>query len=183
MNNLLTPIPLKFVQSKSSLFWRDCLWAYKRHQLTWRDLVQVASQRVNDGSENEQEIELASVGKVNIWKISELAQSLSENEYSEELSKQKWLFLSLAWLYENQENFPEPLAIVEEIYADFDYPSSIESFIRYLPPSDGYISKQFSQEQNRLRLMTKWHEFLLKNSVMFKVQKHVKDKINNGVFP
>lgn len=158
-------IPLQFVQSKSSLNWGDCLWAYKRELLTWKDLIQVALERVENGSSNELEIELANVSKDSVWKVSELAQALvGLGGNSEETSKQKWLFLCLAWAYENRESIPDPLGAVETIYADFDYPSAIESFVRFLPPSDGYVPAQFSLEQNHQRLMTKWSEFLLKNS-------------------
>lgn len=160
-----TLIPLQFVQSKSSLNWGDCLWAYKRELLTWKDLIRVALERVENGSSNELEIELANVGKDSVWKVSELAQALAEQgKNSVETSKQKWLFLCLAWAYENREKIPDPLGAVETIYADFDYPSSIESFVRFLPPSDGYEPTQFSQEQNHQHLMTQWSEFLLQNS-------------------
>lgn len=158
-------IPLQFVQSKSSLNWRDCLWAYKRELLTWKDLIQVALERVKSGSDNVLEIELSNVGKDSVWKVSELAQALAEQGgNSEEESKQKWLFLCLGWAYENREKIPDPLGAVEGIYADFDYPSVIESFVRFLPPSDEYVPAKFSQEQNHQRLMTKWSEFLSKNS-------------------
>lgn len=158
-------IPLQFVQSKSPLNWGDCLWAYKRNFLTWKDLIKVAFERVENGSSNELEIELAHVSKDSVWKVSELAKVLAEQGRNfEEASKQKWLFLCLAWAYENRERTPDPLGAVEAIYADFDYPSAIESFVRFLPPSDGYVPAQFSHEQNHQRLMTKWSEFLLQNS-------------------
>ncbi len=112
----------------------DLLWAYQRKLLTWKDLIQVAIDRVNSGSDNSLEIELAAVGKESVWKVSELAQTLAEQcVNSEEGSKQKWLFLCLAWAYANQKNLADPLEAVEGIYADFDYPSAIESFVRFLP--------------------------------------------------
>lgn len=158
-------IPLQFVQSKSFLNWGDCLWAYKHEFLTWKDLIQVALERVENDSSNELEIELANASKDSVWKVSELALALAQQGgNSEELSKQKWLFLSLAWAYENREKIPDPLGAVETIYADFDYPSSIESFVRFLPPSDGYDPTQFSHEQNHQHLIKQWSEFLLKNS-------------------
>jgi hypothetical protein len=161
-----TLIPLQFAQSTSPLNWIDLLWAYKRNLLTWKDLIQVAINRVDNGSDNSLEIELAAVDKESVWKVSELAQALANQcSNSDESSKQKWLFLCLAWAYENRENLADPLGSVEGIYADFDYPSSIESFVRFLPPSDGYVPAQHSQEQNHQRLMTNWEEFLQRGSV------------------
>jgi hypothetical protein len=141
-----TLIPLIFAQSKSTLDWGDYLWAYKHQMLTWKDLIQAAIERVKSGSTNEQELELSNVNKESIWKASELVEMLA------------------AWAYENREENPDPLGAVEVIYADFDYPSTIESFVRYLPPSDGYNPSQFSPEQNHKRLMAKWSEFLSQNS-------------------
>ena len=163
MSNTL--IPLQFAKSKSSLSWSDCLWAYKRAYLTWKDLVNFAIERVEDGSSNEFEIELSNIGNDSVWKVSELTQALAEQVgNAEHISKEKWLFLCLAWAYENRESIPDSLGAVESIYADFDYPSAIESFVRFLPPSDGYLSAQFSVEQNCQRLMKKWSEFLIQNS-------------------
>lgn len=161
-----TLIPLQFAQSKVPLNWMDFLWAYKRNLLTWKNLIQVAIDRVDSGSDNSLEIELAAVDKQSVWKVSELAEILANQcGNSDEESKQKWLFLYLAWAYENREKLADPLGVVEGIYADFDYPSSIESFVRFLPPSDGYAPAQHSQEQNHRRLMTKWEEFLQRGYV------------------
>jgi hypothetical protein len=46
------------------------------------------------------------------------------------------LFLLLAWLYENRGKVQDPLGLVEELYADFDYPEQIAGFVRYMPPQD-----------------------------------------------
>lgn len=156
-----TLIPLQFAQSKSSLNWMDLLWAYKSNLLTWKDLIQVAIDRVDSDSDNSLEIELAAVDKESVWKVSELAQTLAKQcSNSDEESKQKWLFLCLAWAYENREKLADPLGVVEGIYADFDYPSAIESFVRFLPPSDGYVPAQHTQEQNHQRLMANWEKYL-----------------------
>lgn len=50
-----------------------------------------------------------------------------------EISRDKWLFVLLAWLYANRDEVDEPFAIVEQLYADFDYPPQIEAFVRYMP--------------------------------------------------
>lgn len=159
MNDML--IPLQFAQRKFPLNWMDFLWAYKRNLLTWKDLIQAAIDRVGNGSDNELEIELAAVDKQSVWKVSELAEALvNQCSNSDEESKQKWLLLCLSWTYENREKLADPLGAVEDIYADFDYPSAIESFVRFLPPSDGYVPAQYSQEENCRRLMMNWEEFL-----------------------
>ena len=48
----------------------------------------------------------------------------------------------------------------ERIYADFDYPSELESFVRYMPVTDKYNPKAHSATENHARLMSKWKAFL-----------------------
>jgi hypothetical protein len=48
-----------------------------------------------------------------------------------------WLFLSLAWVFEHRETLHDPLGLVEMLYADFDYPREVASFVRYMPPPPG----------------------------------------------
>lgn len=162
MNNSL--IPIHFAQRKCRLNWSDLLWAYRREFLTWRDLIKVASDQVQSGSENSLEIELSEVTKEYVWKVSELAQTLADrSNNSEEESKQKWLYICLSWAYERRELFVDPLGEVEIIYANFDYPSAVKSFVRFLPPLDGYVPAQHSQEENHQRLMKNWDEYIRRN--------------------
>ena len=55
--------------------------------------------------------------------------------------QESWLYAILTWVYEHRDKLPDPLGIVEELYADFDYPPEISSFVRYMPPSDNYEPK------------------------------------------
>ncbi|MNL84591.1 hypothetical protein D3C87_2126040 [compost metagenome] len=43
------------------------------------------------------------------------------------------MFLLLNWVFEHREQFTDPLGMIETIYADFDYPEEITSFVRYMP--------------------------------------------------
>ncbi len=157
-------IPLEFALHRSSLNWVDLLWAYQRNLLTWKDLIQVAVTRVRSGSDDSLEVELSSVDKQNVWKVSELAQALGEKSRgSNEESKRKWLILCLAWAFENHEKLADPLGEVERIYADFDYPREIDSFVRFMPASDGYLPGEHSTQQNHQRLMTMWENYLKRN--------------------
>jgi hypothetical protein len=154
-------VPFEFVEKEAPLTWADLLWGYRRSFLSWRDLVHAAEKKVAEGSSNDLEIELASVDKESVWKVSELAERLAaKDDGTQNQSKMKWLFLVLAWLFEKRFELDDPLGKVEEIYADFDYPSEIESFVRYMPPTDGYAPQEHSKEENYTRLIRKWGEFL-----------------------
>lgn len=42
-----------------------------------------------------------------------------------------WLYLALDWLHEHRDEYADPFEVVEMLYADFDYPSEIEGFVRF----------------------------------------------------
>jgi hypothetical protein len=49
----------------------------------------------------------------------------------------KWTYLELKAAYELRTRLQDPLGVVEEIYADFDYPARVASFVRYMPVPPG----------------------------------------------
>ena len=52
-------------------------------------------------------------------------------------SVRKWTYLELKAAYELRDRLRDPLGVVEEIYADFDYPAPVAVFVRYMPPPPG----------------------------------------------
>ena len=56
----------------------------------------------------------------------------------------------------------DPLESIEIIYADFDYPAEIESFVRYMPVNDEYDPWAHSDAENEQRLLTHWKDYLLR---------------------
>ncbi|MEK3933818.1 DUF2247 family protein [Sporosarcina sp. FSL W7-1349] len=80
-----------------------------------------------------------------------------------QIEKRKWRFALLASLkMEYPDDLEELLSQVAEVYADFDYPEGMESFINYLPPPDGFDPSRYTKEENVVRLFTLFNEFLNK---------------------
>lgn len=52
-------------------------------------------------------------------------------------SVRKWTYLELKAAYEIRSHLDDPLGLVEQIYADFDYPPAVAGFVRYMPPPAG----------------------------------------------
>ena len=157
----LTPVPFSFIKNVS-LSWRDALWGYERQLIGWSGIVDFAVDRVSAGSDNPLEIELSGLGKSETQQVGELLRALANRELDKkcETAEKKWLFLVLAWLFERRADVSDPLSEVETIYADFDYPSEIESFVGYMPATDGYDSSKQSIEENNARLFAKWEKYL-----------------------
>ncbi|MFH4113778.1 DUF2247 family protein, partial [Acinetobacter baumannii] len=72
-----------------------------------------------------------------------------------------------SWLWINRESFEDTLDEVESIYTDFDYPAEIESFIKYIPPTDGYDPSIHSHTENINHLMSNWEKYLQKSAIRF----------------
>jgi hypothetical protein len=68
-------------------------------------------------------------------------------------SARKWLYLELKAAYERRSDFVDPLGVVEEIYGDFEYPSAIQGFVRYMPLRPG-------DEHGEAALVERWAAFL-----------------------
>lgn len=116
-------------------------------------------------AENEDEpivVEIAGLSKSEASETGQLLNKLEAKtiDVDEEAVKAKWLYLSLAWLFENRASSPDPLEAVEVLYSDFDYPEDVAQFVRYMPVTDGYDPSAHSTEENHSRLLSKWRSYL-----------------------
>jgi hypothetical protein len=157
-------LEISFILDRVNIQWQEVVWGYKHGYLNWSEIVRLAEIKLQQGREKPLEIELASLGKEEVWRVRELVDKLSRNEMdtiSTDRIKKKWLYLVLAWVYENRKEISDPLGKVEEVYADFDYPEEIEQFVRYMPiEKDQYNPSDHSKEENEKRLFYKWNEYL-----------------------
>src|SRR5207244_2099654 len=104
---------------------------------------------------------LSSVGKEDDWKVGELLTNLAAGDrISESASKCRWLFLILLWAYESRDEMEDPLGFVEKVYADFDYPEGVDSFVRFMPPAEGWDPLAHTHEENERRMFVNWRKYL-----------------------
>ena len=90
--------------------------------------------------------------------IDELPETLAQLESPDHIhdpreSARKWLYLQLKAAYDRRQDLDDALGVVEEIYADFDYPPSIQGFVRYMPLQPG-------EESGEAALFERWANFL-----------------------
>lgn len=166
----LYPIPADFINEKVNLSWCDIKWGYENNLLTSEIPIKKAENSLLTENYTNAELELSflipSESNDITPFINELCPNFKEDEY--ENVSQKWLYVILSWLWINRENFEDPLDEVESIYTDFDCPAEVDSFIKYMPPTDGYNPSLHSYTENINRLMKNWENYLKRCAVKYK---------------
>ncbi|WP_163583478.1 DUF2247 family protein [Gracilibacillus saliphilus] len=78
-----------------------------------------------------------------------------------DLEKRKWRFNALVNLKMSYiDKHEELLNKIAEVYADFQYPEDMDNFIHYLPPKEGVNPTNYSQQENEIRLINLFINFL-----------------------
>ncbi|MBE2166166.1 DUF2247 family protein [Acinetobacter oleivorans] len=166
----LFPMPADFINKKVTLSWCDIKWGYEKNLLTSEIPIKKAENSLLTGDYTKAELELSflipSESNDITPFINELCPNFKEDEYA--ITNQKWLYVILSWLWINRASFEDPLDEVEGIYTDFDYPAEIDSFIKYMPPTDGYNPSLYSYAENINRLMKNWENYLQKSALKYK---------------
>lgn len=158
---MISLIPWAFIRERVWLSWRDASIGYRRQWLSWDGAIALACSRLSEGEDDPLVVELAGISKVAAACVGPLLDTLASHDTTDEAtSKDKWLYLNLAWLFENKNKVDDPLGAVECVYADFDYPEEVAPFVRYMPVTDGYDPSIHSSAENFSRLMINWQAYL-----------------------
>ncbi|HFB2896890.1 TPA: DUF2247 family protein [Neisseria gonorrhoeae] len=148
---------LDLTAQKVRLSWKDILWGYENKYLGWADVAAYA-RKMTLSDHDERVFKLSLTNKSNIFELKPVLEDLASETRG--YSPKNWLYILLNDVFHRKEEFDDPLGEVEKIYADFDYPEEIESFVRYMPPKDGYIPSNHSYEENIARLYSHWEHYL-----------------------
>ncbi|WP_429434308.1 DUF2247 family protein [Pseudomonas sp. BS3782 TE3695] len=128
------------------LNWKEPLYGFEHGFIDEKGVSEYTCKTLTEKSSQEA-IELASLLPQENYLASDLLQSLADKDLSPVTDTTKpWILLLLSFLLEHQEDYEDPLEIVEELYANFDYPEEIASLVRYMPtpkeskdPKRGYL--------------------------------------------
>ena len=150
-------IPLDFVRKRARIGWCDIKFGLANHLLDPQAPSIFAVDQVRELEEPPPAIlELAESGEDG--RTMELVELAAEGEKDcDPKLRDKWLYIVLAWLYEQRHVDSDPLQRVEEVYADFGYPSRIAGFVRYMPMVGADLG---SKEANEQRMLNRWKQYL-----------------------
>ena len=158
MHELKLRIPADFLLEHARMGWRELERGLANGLIDAAAVIECAIDEVGRVAEPTKEvIELA--GSDDSDSIAELVAALaaSEPSVSEASIQKKWLYLTLAWLYERRDAIADPLQIVEEVYEQFGHPAEMASFIRYMPMVGPDLG---SREANEHRMISRWKEYV-----------------------
>ncbi|MED4079458.1 DUF2247 family protein [Halalkalibacterium halodurans] len=161
-----------FKQNKIKYDWRTLYVGLKMDLIKYSDVVNYAVEFLTEHPDiSDENIVQLAWGGADIDYESLLVDILKELHINElnldaevwQLEKRKWRFGILAYLkMKHQDDLEELLNKVAEVYADFNYPEDMDSFINYLEPKDGFNPSQYSKEENVTRLINLFYDFMNK---------------------
>ncbi len=151
-------IPYGFIRNRVRMTWREILFGLDEELLDPSAPTHLATDIVDEAnSPDSRLVDLAGLSAHQDARP--YVEALAAREPEEPLPeiKAKWLCVSLAWLYERRNEYEDPLREVAKVYADFDYPERIASFVHYMPMDEPDLG---SRELNEARLYQKWKDYL-----------------------
>ncbi|SET27125.1 DUF2247 family protein [Thorsellia anophelis] len=163
---------MKYEIVKKYIFleWTDIHWGYKHKLIGWRDVVNYASDSLLEGNNiNELIAEISFIDKSTVFKLDSLLDQLDIKLENYDVGK--WLYIELKYIFDNRASISDPFGDVEKIYAEFDYPEEIESFVRYMPVMDK-TSINNSHEENIIQLYKNWEKYLYKAGTKYQKYAH-----------
>ena len=131
-------MPAEFVVARVILTPGELAYGYLQGWLADADAVSVAVAGLGLVTQAPPSYEeLALLLSDDYGRIPALISDLWEHSDSHDDCAGVWLFLALNWVFDHRAMHSDPLAIVEQLYADFDYPDAIEGFVRFMPARQG----------------------------------------------
>lgn len=138
----------------------DLRYGFERGFLKPADAIALAAHEMGCGSDDDVLLALGSLLRDEGGRVPEVLKLLDDPErvHDPRESARKWLYLQLKAAYDERERLNDPLGVVEEIYADFDYPQAVAPFVRYMPLRPG-------DEPGVGPLMARWADYLAREGV------------------
>ena len=158
MDLIKLKIPAEFIGERASLSWSEARFGIVNELLDPSAAIDLAAEKVAV-LEHPPAVLVELAGAEKDEPTQGLVDQLADSEPPppEKEVRNKWLYLVLAWVYEHRDSYPDPLQIVEEVYADFGYPKQISGFVRYMPMEGPDLG---SRDANQQRLFERWKKYL-----------------------
>lgn len=159
-----------FKKEKIKYDWKTMYVGLKLNLINYNDITNYAVEYLSMHPEtSNQEIIQLAWGSIDSECESILEKILKESHINDlnldteswQFEVRKWRFVILTYLkIKHQDDFERLLNKIAEVYANFNYPKDMDSFINYLPPKEDFNPSQYSKEENIVRLINFFNDFL-----------------------
>jgi hypothetical protein len=159
-------VPAAFVLAEDvPMTAEDLRYAFERGFLKPADVVALAEHEVGQGADDDILMALASLLRDEVGCVAGVLDRMDDpmRVHDAREPARKWLYLQLKAAYDEQVRLSDPLGAVEEVYADFGYPSAVAPFVRYMPLRPG-------DKPGTGPLMDRWRSFLSREGLALRRQ-------------
>jgi hypothetical protein len=154
------PITFGFLRTHAKITWRDIDYGLKHGLIDASVPIEMAAATLLEEPSHPPAVaDLAVLTTRDRFDVMDNVKRLADEQATPlpDEERRKWLFLTLAWLYENRALIAQPLEALNAVYAEFGYPEEIKDFIPYMPMSGPDLG---SKSANEARLYERWHDYL-----------------------
>lgn len=150
-------LPSEFI-ARVGLTSAELLFGFRNSWLNERGVIGIALSQYADGVLVDDALEQfallldAERGRVRDMMLVDNASAGTE-------ARRVWIFLFAKWIFENDDT-PDSFQRIEELYAAFEYPESLEGFVGYLPAEPGAAIGRSAMEDS-------WRNFIDAESEYF----------------
>ncbi|MEP7763816.1 DUF2247 family protein [Sanguibacter sp. 25GB23B1] len=148
-------LPAVFVIPRVRLEPGELAYGYAHGWIDDASVVDIATDLLAAGAPSAPLQELACVFRAELWRVQRLVDEIETEPGSE--PERVWLYLALAWLHDHRREHADPLQLIEMLYADFGYPTEIETLVRYMPATPGAPTGVMALEE-------RWTDYLRQKS-------------------
>jgi hypothetical protein len=147
-------LPAPFVIERASPTGAELAYGFREGWLSRKDVVEVALAKYKaDVVLSPPEEELALLLPDDLDRVDDVVSVLEFSDEPVEQRERLWLFLALAWLLDHRSDYEDPLGVIEQLYADFEYPEEIRSLVRFIPLGPGDVPGIEGIER-------RWHDYV-----------------------
>ena len=127
------PLPVSFVLERVLPTGAELAWGYRHGWVSAEGAVAIALAKLEAGIYlPAPEEEVALLLSDDLDRVQQLLEDLEFVDEPVERRARLWLFLALAHVFSRRCEFEDPLGVVEDLYALFEYPDEIQGLVRYM---------------------------------------------------
>jgi len=142
INPLSMTFTYKYVTSLVPLNWIDLNFAIENNFLPYQTAIEHALIEMQKNESSPMEVmELACILQSEAkfsydicQLVNKLAASQNSDNYSD--SREKFLYISLNWVYEHKDDYCNPIEVIDILCDDINYPIEVKNLISFMPSSE-----------------------------------------------